>query len=328
MGEAFGKDFLGGKSTLSLKYFKVNVAGFSEEQWARYRHLRGLRGKWAQIETPEALPQKLFSQTYKNITEFNTYEGILPQSYWRTWTKKTYEELQSTKSWISPTKLLTIARAVGYTGHEGRIKRAMNRLQYGADIGCRGDGRLPTERQNSHSAMEFGVRVADSLQRWIEDGLCFGPVSRDELPWEEFTVNPITVKLKPNGKARICINMSAPYKSEGQPAGTPSSVNSGIDKNKFPTAMASTTSFCQSLMRAGCPAEMCKLDWNQAYKHIAVRREDHNLQVFQFGGKYFGELMLTFGGGSSAGIYDDMAKLVKEITIKKSGTDNRMIKQV
>ena len=280
------------------------------------------------MDAPGALPLKIFSQTFKNIPELEVYEGTLPESYWRTWTKKTYEELQSTKSWISPNKLMTVARAVGYTGREGRIKRAMDRLQYGADIGCRGDGRLPTERQNSRSATEFGVRVADSLQGWIEDGLCFGPMGREEMPWEAFTVNPITVKLKPNGKARICINMSAPYKTEGQAAGTPSSVNSGINKDEFPTSMASTTSFCKSLMRAGCPAEMCKLDWNQAYKHIAVRKEDHNLQVFQFGGKFFGELMLTFGGGSSAGIYDDMAKLVKEIAIRKSKTDDRMINQV
>ena len=81
-------------------------------------------------------------------------------------------------------------------------------------------------------------------------------------------------------------------------------------------------------MLAGCPAEMCKLDWNQAYKHIAVRQEDHNLQVFQFGGPLFGELMLTFGGASSAGIYDDMAKLVKDLAILASGVDDRMVNQV
>ena len=59
-----------------------------------------------------------------------------------------------------------------------------------------------------------------------------------------------------------------------------------------------------------------------------MRKEDHNLQMFQFWGKLFSEVMLTFGGGSSAGIYDDMAKLVKEISMKKSDTDPRMINQV
>ena len=38
--------------------------------------------------------------------------------------------------------------------------------------------------------------------------------------------------------------------------------------------------------------------------------------------------MLTFGGASSAGIYDDVAKLVKEFAVKASSTDNRMINQI
>ena len=74
--------------------------------------------------------------------------------------------------------------------------------------------------------------------------------------------------------------------------------------------MSSTRSFCQSLMKAGCPAVMCKLDWNAAYKHQAVQREDHKLHVFEFGGRLFGELMACFGSSSSAGIFDDLAKVV------------------
>ena len=70
--------------------------------------------------------------------------------------------------------------------------------------------------------------------------------------------------LKPNGKARICVNLSAPHAKETDLPETPSSVNSGIDPREFPTSMSSTKSFCISLMRAGCPAEMCKIDWNQA----------------------------------------------------------------
>ena len=198
----------------------------------------------------------------------------------------------------------------------------------GASIGCEGLARLPTSYGNSESSLEYGVRVADSLQSWIKEGLCFGPLLQSEMPWDDYTVNPITVKLKPNGKARICINMSAPYKRESDPEGTPMSVNSGIDTSKFPTQMSSTQTFCESLMRAGCPAVMCKLDWNQAYKHVAVRAEDHKLQVFQFGGRLFGEVMLTFGGASSAGIYDDVAKLVKDLATVAAKADERLINQI
>ena len=221
----------------------LNVAGFSREQWAQYRRRLELRAKWEHVGTPEPLPQKTFSKTHDNLSELRDYSGSLPESYWETWTKKSYDALKNSRSWISPTKLLAVAREAGYTCREGRVRRAMERLRFGADIGCRGDGRLPTEQRNSRSAFQFGVRVADSLQGWIKDGLCFGPMDREEMPWKEYTVNPITVKLKPNGKARICIIMSAPYKTDSQPVGTPSSVNSGIDKEEFPTLMASTPSF-------------------------------------------------------------------------------------
>ena len=66
----------------------------------------------------------------------------------------------------------------------------------------------------------------------------------------------------------------------------------------------------------------------KAYKHIAVRKEDHSLQVFHFCGRLFGELMLTFGGASSAGIYDDLAKLVLDLAMLASDTDKRMVNQV
>ena len=107
------------------------------------------------------------------------------------------------------------------------------------------------------------MRVADALQGWIKDGLCYGPLDEAELPWQDFTVNPITVKLKPNGKARICIDMSAPHAEKDTSDTTPASVNSGIDAADFPASMSSTKSFCESLMKAGCPGEMCKIDWNQ-----------------------------------------------------------------
>ena len=190
------------------------------------------------------------------------------------------------------------------------------------------------------------MRVADALQGWIKDGLCYGPLEEHELPWDDVTVIPITVKLKPNGKARICIDMSAPYIDTKSGETVPSSVNSGIDTDEFPTSMSSTKSFCESLMKAGCPGEMCKIDWNQvrlgifssnisiccfwnqAYKHLAVREEDHKLQVLSFGGKFFGEVMLTFGCTSSAGHFDDTAKLVKNMAEKASNMDKSMVIQV
>ena len=150
----------------------------------------------------------------------------------------------------------------------------------------------------------------------------------EEMPWADYSTSPILVQLKPNGKARIIINLSSPHPKESDKEGKPASVNSGISKEDFPVTMSSTTKFATSLMRAGCPGEMCKLDWNySAYKHQAVRSEDLKLQVFEFGGRLFGEVMLVFGGVSSAGIYDDMAKVTKGLEILKSSMDKRMVNQ-
>ena len=56
--------------------------------------------------------------------------------------------------------------------------------------------------------------------------------------------------------------------------------------------------------------------------------EDHKLQALSFGGKFFGEVMLTFGCTSSAGHFDDSAKLIKDMAQKVSNIDREMVNQV
>ena len=303
-------------------------AGFTAKQWDSFlqHHERLSWAKMKQRRSP--IPQKPFNPTFLKLPQLDNYEGIFNDEYWAHWEKKTYNDLEPFNSWVCPEKLERIANELGYTGGEDRLKRVLNCLRKGADIGCRGSGRLPTRHPNSKSTAEYGNRVADALQGWIVDGLCYGPLDEDELPWGDYSVNPITVKLKPNGKARICIDMSAPHLTGANHGQSATSVNSGIEADDFPTHMSSTKTFCESLMRSGCPSEVCKLDYNQAYKHIAVRKEDHHLQVFTFGGKFFGEVRLTFGCTSSAGLFDDLAKLVKEMAQRVSGTKKELVNQV
>ena len=104
---------------------------------------------------------------------------------------------------------------------------------------------------NSKSALVYGERVADSLQDWIKEGIAFGPLLPEEMPWTDYSVNPILVRLKPNGKARIIVNMSSPYPKESDKKGDPKSVNSGINKEDFPATMSLIAKFAQSLMHSG-----------------------------------------------------------------------------
>jgi hypothetical protein len=225
--------------------------------------------KWEGIPLPVSLALKTFTPKFPEIPKLVAYKGVLPDSFWAKWTKKTYENLTPVASWINPGKMLCLGAKLGWPSGDERLVRSVGRLR-GADTGCRGPARLPTKQSNSDTAFVYGDRVCDTLQGWIKDGLCFGPVKPEEMPWTDYTINPITVKLKPTGAARVCINMSAPYKRSSDKLGQPASVNSGIDKLAFPATMSTTSSFCKSLMRAGCPAQMCKSDWNQAQDDLSL----------------------------------------------------------
>ena len=119
--------------------------------------------------------------------------------------------------------------------------------------------------------------MADALQEWILQGIAAGPLLEEEIPWPDDTCSPLTVRLKPDGKARIIVDLSSPR--EGK-EGT--SVNAGIDADEFPARMSSTAKFVETLCECGVGALICKSDWCSAYKHIAVRDEDLKLQVIEF----------------------------------------------
>lgn len=267
------------------------------------------------IPTPKVFTPK------HNLPRLDSYNRKLPDSYWNVWTKRTVEQLLPHHSWVSAEKLVQLSSELGYRDVD-RLARVVKRLEEGADIGCRGRARLSTRVKNSDPAYEYGDRVADELQEGVKSGIMAGPLLEEEIPWSDFTCSPMTVRLKPNGKARIIANLSSPRNEEG-----PGSVNSGIDSKDFPVSMSSTMKFVRSLCECGVGALICKSDWAAAYKHVSVREEDLKLQVMEFGGRYFVELMLIFGGISSAGIYDDLAKVILGLALLRSGCSARLVQQ-
>ena len=120
---------------------------------------------------------------------------------------------------------------------------------------------------NSSLAFEYGDRVASSIQVWIKDNLCFGLLSEDELPFADYTVNPLVVKIKPNGALRVCIKKLAMYAHPNGALSGPTSVNKGVDQSLFHTPMGSMRSFAIAMHKAVCPAVMCKMDWKQGVEH-------------------------------------------------------------
>ena len=82
-------------------------------------------------------------------------------------------------------------------------------LKFGAHIGCKGRYREPTKFKNAPSAFEYGDRVSDSICEWLKAGYAAGPFELEEIP-ENAKISGLMVKLKPTGKARMMLNLSAP----------------------------------------------------------------------------------------------------------------------
>jgi hypothetical protein len=217
---------------------------------------------------------------------------------------------------MKPAKIEGLAMALGSSDKE-MLKVVCSDLTEGANIGCTGDCRKGSFSTNAASAMDFPKEITDAVCDWVTKGFAFGPVDREDLP-AGAKVNGIMCRVKPNGGARIILNMSAP---KGM------SVNDGIDNTQFPAAMSSTGKWLQVLDSVGRNCTILKIDWADAYKHVPVREADLNLQWFSWLGKYFAELCLIFGTASSVGIYDRLAKVILDLVLRLSGFPRQWVCQ-
>ena len=220
----------------------------------------------ANLQVLEEAPKlKLFEPKNLNLPILSEYSDNMGEKYWESWVKMPYAP-ETAKSWIDPTKLREEAERLGMT-EKLKLDEITRTLIAGADLGIEGEGRWASHGPNNPSALEFGARLADSLQSAIKAGIMWGPLTLEEMPWEAFKVSPMTVRLKPNGAARIIMNLSWPH--EGKLGdGIPISVNEGMaDWVSFEeTRMTSDYKWRECLYRAGCPCAIVKSDWNSAYK--------------------------------------------------------------
>jgi hypothetical protein len=242
-------------------------------------------------------PAKKFKPKH-DLPTLESYRDTAPASFWKEFPTNL---TKVGKSLINAGKLIEMAQAVGCWTEEDEIIR--KDLTAGADIGCRGEFRESSASKNAESAFLFPREITDAIAAWITKGFAKGPFDKAE---EGAKVNGIMCKQKPNGAARIILNLSAPI---GR------SVNEGIVAEDYPATMSSTAKWLEVLEIAGRDGLMVKVDWADAYKHIAVRHEDIKLQWFSWLGKFFAELCLVFGTASSVGIFDRIAKLVLRIVL-------------
>ena len=261
---------------------------------------------------PAAPVQKVFKPAC-GLPRLANYKGGASLKYWASFPAS---RVRLGKPLIAASAVRAVAARVGCRDWV-RLEKACAILEEGANIGCRGPARAASFSKNAASALQCGYQVSDAVASWIKKGFVAGPFSEEEVP-AEAKINGIMTRQKPNGAVRIILNLSAP---KGV------SVNDGIDNTEFPASMSSTGQWLEVLHKAGRGCYMCKNDWADAYKHIATRKEDVDLQWFSWLDKFFVELCLVFGAASSPGIYDLVAKVVLDLVLKESGIPSELVCQ-
>ena len=262
---------------------------------------------------PPVARTKSFKPKFPRIPLRKEYKTNADQNFWGAFPRNL---VCPAKPSLKAGQLRLIANALG-TSDEARLARVLQYIAEGAAIGCKGQARKPSKCTNAPSAYEFGPQVTDAIAEWIAKGYAYGPVPIQEVPVSA-KISGIMVRPKPNGSVRVILNLSAP---KGY------SVNDGINKDDFPAKMSSTAAWLRVLNLAGRNCLITKTDWAAAYKHIHVRQDDTDLQWFEWCGMYFKELCLIFGSASSAGIFDDAAKLVLDLVCRQAKFPTHMVCQ-
>ena len=274
---------------------------------------------------------KVFKKKHPKLETLASYKGTFPKSYWSKWTKRLPGKEPT--SWINVEKMMELAEKHGVNSPE--LHKAAEWCSKGAKLGCNNpDARLQTTGKNSPMAEKYGERVSDSLQQGIVDGTIIGPCTVKELEEGgviEPKVLPLSTRIKPNGVARLIIDGSHPHYRKDEldklPAGTPISMNAGINKKEYPAQMSTFRDVNQALMRAGQGAIFAKIDWEAAYKHIGVHKSDWRLQTVSWGGRLFTEEKLIFGCTSSPSIYIQTTMVPRQIAANHSDMNKSMICQ-
>ena len=138
-----------------------HLVGIPPEVRQQRAHRRLLVQSFVGKPWPEMPPLSTFSPKH-GLPKLGEYKKTLPASYWAKWQKRTLEQVLPVKSWVDPDRVMELARKWDYRDTE-RLERVYKRLKGGADIGCKGRGRLPTKARNGPSAYEYGDRVADAF---------------------------------------------------------------------------------------------------------------------------------------------------------------------
>ena len=131
--------------------------------------------------------------------------------------------------------------------------------------------RLPDRGKNLPAFYSNAFKAVDVIQDWLDKDLLVGPLRENELPADwSLRVNPLNTDIKPNGTARVILDLSCPYLDDPDVDGTrPIAVNDGIPMEGFPTRMTSVLEIVTKLNSWGTEhAYIAKQDWQGLLTYI------------------------------------------------------------
>ena len=178
------------------------------------------------------------------------------------------------------------------------VNYVLTGLRTGFDIGY--NGLLnPIRRRNNRSALDNARGVSEAIFKEVQRGHTAGPFSSP--PFKINHISPLSAVPKQDGSTRLVFDLSQPH---GE------SVNDFISKEEFPTAYTHFDTATELVHLTGKGCYLTKIDIKHAYRLLPVRAEDRPLLVYFWEGKYYVDLVLPFGGRSSASIFTSFSDLV------------------
>ena len=197
----------------------------------------------------------------------------------------------------SPVKLHLLSQLLSPHPNRDLCNTVLHRFRIGADIGFRGSLRAQSGTANNTSALIHADAVSQAIRLEVERGHTCGPFRH--IPLAPFKINPLSARLKPDGSARLILDLS-------QPSGE--SVNDGIDPAEFTCSYSSVDEAVALIFKnGGRGALLAKADIKHAFRLIPVRPDQWHLLGYHWNGAYYFDVRLSFGSRSSPRIFNDFA---------------------
>ena len=201
------------------------------------------------------------------------------------------------------------------------IQWCLDGIRNGFRIGYNGPRDVTRIAKNHNITNDDEIKfVDDEMIKQVKLGRRLGPF--DDPPFENFIVSPMSIAYKKySRKMRLVHDYSFPKFGSNS-----TSVNAFIPEEAREVDIASFDSAIQLLLSLhnrdnNAKLYMYKLDVESAFRLLPVHPDDYHLMGMVWRGKFYVDLVVAFGIGSSCNIWERVAKLAEWITRTHYGVE-------